>query len=352
MLCIKVIVHALRSCFRTASRAVSSVGCSRLCSSCERKLHRAFSCCITSINEACCVYNVYHQIRTQQVFSKPSNLFAVFLLTSGRKRLPIPSQDLATRPANTGAASHDVFPEHLRVDSSLNTADRIQEQLLEDGHRVWGFVVYRCTYGDEHAWETCLERIHALVQRRMGFYNALDMLDDLQLTVFDDAHEFDHASTHTVREHFKEWRKHAVPEEQGTRAELEARRGATEPDHDNMAVRYKFCIQIDESALRGIVSTKGGHTAWVNLIEADWDVEAAAAEREQDRREQEEDENFDPEDLEDCAELFREIDGCTDNNIGWMRVRFQSLIPGLYAKLRNPYALEYMYVRPPDVLTG
>jgi hypothetical protein len=269
-----------------------------------------------------------------------------------------PSQDLAARSANTGAASHVVLSEHTGVargDSFLNTADRIQDQLLEDGHRVWGFVIYRCTYGDDDAWETCLERIHTTVRRHMGFYNALDMLDDFKLTVFDDAREFDHAGAHRVREHFKGWRKHAVREEQGTHAELEARRGATDPDYDNMAVRYRFCVQIDESALRGIVSTEGGHPgsqAWVNLVEADWDPETAAAEREQDRREQEEDENFDPEDLEDCVELLPEIDGCAENNVGWMKVRYQGLIPGLYAKLRNPYALEYMYVRPPEMLTG
>lgn len=128
-----------------------------------------------------------------------------------------PSQDLAARSAYTGAASHVVLPEHTGVargDSFLNTADRIQDQLLEDGHRVWGFVIYRCTYGDDDAWETCLERIHTTVRRHMGFYNALDMLDDFKLTVFDDARESDRAGAHRLREHFNGWRKHAVHEEQ------------------------------------------------------------------------------------------------------------------------------------------
>jgi hypothetical protein len=186
----------------------------------------------------------------------------------------------------------------------------------------------------------------------MSFYNALDMLDDFKLTVFDDEPKFSQAGANTIRDHFKEWKKHAVREEQGTHAELEARRGATEPDYDILAVRYKFCVQIDESALRSIVSSDSEHPAWMNLVEVDWDAEAAAAEREQDRREQENDENFDPQDLEDCFELFPEIDGCCEKNIGWMRVRFRGLIPGLYALLGNPNALEYMYVRPPDMLTG
>lgn len=171
------------------------------------------------------------------------------------------SPDPAARSADTGAASHIVSPERTgiaRGDSFLNTAGRIQDQLLGDGHRVWGFVIYRCTYGDADAWETCLERIHTTVRRHMGFYDALEMLDDFKLTVFDDAHEFDHAGANRVREHLKGWRKRAVDEEQGTRAELEVRRGATDPNHDNMAVRYRFCVLIDESTLRGIASTEGG----------------------------------------------------------------------------------------------
>jgi hypothetical protein len=38
-----------------------------------------------------------------------------------------------------------------RGNRSSNVADRIQDQLHKDGHCVWGFVVYRCTYGDDAA---------------------------------------------------------------------------------------------------------------------------------------------------------------------------------------------------------
>jgi hypothetical protein len=34
----------------------------------------------------------------------------------------------------------------------FNHADRIERQLQEDGHRRWGFVIYRTTYGNDEEW--------------------------------------------------------------------------------------------------------------------------------------------------------------------------------------------------------
>jgi hypothetical protein len=101
-----------------------------------------------------------------------------------------------------------------RGDSSTNTADRIQDELEENGHRVWGFVIYRCTYGDDAAWEECLERLNASMRDDMQFYNGLDLLEEgsYRRTVITGA-RFDGVKTQYVREHFKEWRKQAILEE-------------------------------------------------------------------------------------------------------------------------------------------
>jgi hypothetical protein len=109
--------------------------------------------------------------------------------------------------------------------------------------------------------------------------------------VLEDASNFDGASVQLVREHFKEWGKNAVLVEQGTSEEIEARRVKPEPipiddtwpkaninmelwtrmmgdvkeaprreprlpfriassknayGHHCPAVRYTFCIQIDD----------------------------------------------------------------------------------------------------------
>ena len=54
----------------------------------------------------------------------------------------------------------------------------------------------------------------AQLERSLKFYNGLDLLDGLRITVFDDRERFDDASTLDVREHFKKWTRTAVEEEQ------------------------------------------------------------------------------------------------------------------------------------------
>jgi hypothetical protein len=113
---------------------------------------------------------------------------------------------------------------------SGNPADRIQNELDKKGHHVWGFVVYRCTYGDDAAWEKCLERLKASTRETLCYYGGLDLLEKgrFKLTVIAGA-RFDGVKTQYVREHFKEWRKKAVLEEQGSPEAIEARRKKPEP---------------------------------------------------------------------------------------------------------------------------
>ena len=75
----------------------------------------------------------------------------------------------------------------------------------KDGHRVWGFVIYRCTYGDDAAWEECLERLNASMRDDMQCYNGLDLLEEgcYKRTVIAGA-RFDWVKTQYVREHFEE----------------------------------------------------------------------------------------------------------------------------------------------------
>lgn len=274
----------------------------------------------------------------------------------------------------------------------FNTADQIQDQLHDDGHRIWGFVVYRCTYGDDAAWQSFLERIHKSARHSMEYYHGLDLLEEerFKLTVLEDKSKFDGASVQLVREHFKEWRKKAVREDQGTSDEIEARRVKPAPicnpwrqvrqevelqprvevTPDNgyagskhgygywhAAVRYRFCVHIDEAALQSIVSPEGEECygdAWVNLIEADWDLEEVLAEGEQDREQARIDhidmggtlEDFD---FEEYSEVFPEINGCVEKNVGWMRVQYKALIPEFYSYLQDPNMLEVIYYRPPEI---
>jgi hypothetical protein len=321
---------------------------------------------------------------------------------------PIPQRSVSTRPdvprpaAKSSSAARAAFSSTTtrrtipRGDSSLNTADQIEDRLREDGHLIWGFAVYRCTYRDDAAWETCLGRLNASIRKSMRFYNGLDLLneDAFRLTVFDNASELDGVGASVVRRHFREWRKGALREEQGTREEIEARRGkvisphhpdgvvgvdeesrarspaevqdvAVQPRGDDIrrpwsghgyghriaAVRYRLCVAVDEAALQSVVSAKGESRigeAWMNLIEGDWTPEDAAAQREETKIQYLEN-GLDLEDWDDEVKIFPEIDGCTEENVGWMEVCYQDLVPLLYSSLMDINAFEELYVRPPGI---
>jgi hypothetical protein len=270
------------------------------------------------------------------------------------------TRDLMYRPANSGVASGDLWDEELTQTrstvarggyGSMNPVDQIQEQLLADGHRVWGLVIYRCTYGDDAAWETCLRRLNTSIRRNMRFYCGLDLLanHNFKGTVIEDASQLDGVSTHVVRRHFREWRDKTFCEEQGSCM------GVVSPDSEDIypyysyAVRYRFCVQIDKDALQSIITCEDtGSEAWVSFIEADWDLQAILAQRAEDKIEAIES-GLDPEDFDKSIEFFPEIEGCNEENVGWMKTPFHYLIPDFYSHMRNPEMPDYLYYRPPDI---
>jgi len=211
----------------------------------------------------------------------------------------------------------------------------------------------------------------------MECYNGLGMLEEdrFKLTVIEGS-QFDGASRLLVREHFRKWRERAIHEEhkeQRTRGEIKAQRSVPDPVPDTKPredlptdsrrpwvrsgygyVRYKFCVQIEEEVLQSIVSSEGEEfvygKAWVNLIEGGWSAEAAAAEREEAKA-------YHVDMFGDLVgfddEVFPEIDGCIEENVGWMKVQYQALIPEFYIYLQYPSAShDQSYVRPPGIAYG
>ncbi|KAI8945178.1 hypothetical protein F4801DRAFT_569309 [Xylaria longipes] len=146
-------------------------------------------------------------------------------------------------------------PNTISTDS--NAADKIERHLRADGHRTWGFVVYRCTYSSDAAWESCIQRINASIQKSMDRYNGSDLFQEgcFKLTVIDDASMLDGASTQAVRRHFRQW----------------------------------------------------------------------------------------------CAPA---IEGCTDEDVGWMNVQLVGLMMDFYANVRDPNLWHVQYIRPPDIATA
>jgi hypothetical protein len=68
----------------------------------------------------------------------------------------------------------------------FNNADNIERYLQEDGHRTWGFVIYRCTYESDDDWGRFMERLRDQIRYELKLFNGLDMMDSLSVTVFED----------------------------------------------------------------------------------------------------------------------------------------------------------------------
>jgi hypothetical protein len=79
-----------------------------------------------------------------------------------------------------------------------NDADNIERYLQEDGHRTWGFVIYRCTYESDDYWGWFIGHLRDKIRHTLELCNGLDMMDSLGITVFEDRSILDGASTSVV----------------------------------------------------------------------------------------------------------------------------------------------------------
>jgi hypothetical protein len=235
---------------------------------------------------------------------------------------------------------HTTHP-HL---SKHTPADDIQHALIADGHRIWGFVVYRCTYDNDADWQLCMQRIRDYIGPSVKTSDGQDLLDErFKPTVMEDKNKFDGASTSIIRRHFRDWCVHAVDEEQGSTEEIERRRQETVPWCGSLAVRYRFCLQIDAASLKSIVEVKPD--AWVNLFRDDWKLKQAMAGQLGDDLDWDQGDFTDDED-----EAYPAIEGNTNEDVGWMMVDYRCLMPTYYSYLRDPNDWNLTYTRPPYVV--
>ncbi|RHZ45543.1 uncharacterized protein CDV56_102885 [Aspergillus thermomutatus] len=206
----------------------------------------------------------------------------------------------------------------------------IRHALQEDGHRIWGLVIYRCTYKSDADWDEFMRRLHWRIRDVLEFYQGLDLMDSLGLTVLEDRSLFDGATTSTVRNHFRQWAETAVEAEQGV--------GACQ----RRSQRYRYCIQVDEEALDSVVHKVPApweeiccnNVGYVNFIDKEWEPYGPVYyEDEYDRL------------VEDPEEP---IEGCTLHNVGWMKVHYDTVMVCKYNYMRDELAWDWEYRRPPN----
>jgi hypothetical protein len=203
--------------------------------------------------------------------------------------------------------------------------------LQQDGHRIWGPVLYRSSYKSDTDWAEFMRRLQFRTQRFLEISHPPDLVDAFRLTVLEDQSAFEGAPTSAIRSHFKHWSEAAVEDEQGPGT------------HQQGAQRYRYCVQVDEEALDTVVRKAPGPedpyalntVGYARLISKDWKL-------------------YDPamylsgvKYLEDMA---APIEGCTLHNVGWMSVPYDNLVK-VFRHLRGLHDWDYQYRRPP-VLWG
>ncbi|PVH73839.1 hypothetical protein DL98DRAFT_519703 [Cadophora sp. DSE1049] len=222
-----------------------------------------------------------------------------------------------------------------------STQDLILSELERHRHSKWGWVSYRTTYTpySNPNWEHFKHLINCesrdfLLDSYGPDPNINKKADEaLEWTFISDPSTLDGATIPELRTRFKDWTKvnfslenpHATHSLQD---HLNPRCAAMTP-------RYRFFIQVDEASLRSVIEAPRPdhcHTGEVNFVDAYWEPLP-------------EDRTANEQWVDQGLEA---IDGCTQEDVGWMKIASWMLSPDFYARIGDEEDWWRNYVRPPE----
>jgi hypothetical protein len=61
--------------------------------------------------------------------------------------------------------------------------DDVQADLRANPEKKWGFVIFRCTYGDDAAWERMISRLNTQAKSSLELENASDLFPHIDWEV-------------------------------------------------------------------------------------------------------------------------------------------------------------------------
>lgn len=225
----------------------------------------------------------------------------------------------------------------LQYWSETVETERIRDMLNYYGLTKWGFIIYRCTYGDDGAWDRFMHRLNAHKDDAL-----IDKYDDKYLAHHLDWNvqqdpSLDRATKDQVRERFRTWVATDARTEFPTSADYQDK--IHRLLHENP--RYKYCVHVDAESMQSVLdgpppTEPDLHgVSHVNLIRADYAWEAGEKESAKLRDEGEPQDEGEP-----------ELEGRTSRDVGWMRVAVQGLVPEVHETLVNDMMWAVFYVRP------
>lgn len=213
----------------------------------------------------------------------------------------------------------------MRSDPYSHIIDKMQITRFQ----AWGFVVYRCTYSDDAAWQRYMNEMKKQIQRDLE-EEGLDelLLQYLQYTVIEDPN-LEGASKNDVRKRFRKWVASLTSDEIGV--------DPGEAKKWNIA-RFSHCVYVDQKCL----DTLAVYEAWRDggenglrpyIVCALIDVNCTVAGKGQNG--------------------FPEIEGCKRQDPGWMYLSLHC-IPTLYNEVSISGSVKghEFCVRPPRIYPG
>jgi hypothetical protein len=182
---------------------------------------------------------------------------------------------------------------------STSAHSAIRDILSITSQDRWGWVIYRCTYADDETWARFRAGVEAHSREDIAQSDAPEIADRLEWTWVEDAASLDEISTSTLREKFRTW------------AVNEVERQHYDASDD---VRFRYFVKIDQEVLQSFADTlssdglRWSPNAFIKFVDGDWEPSPAIAKQEEDEDEFGGEEEFEP------------IEGCTEKNVGWMRI--------------------------------
>lgn len=202
------------------------------------------------------------------------------------------------------------------------------DDLRELRHDKWGWVFYRCTYADEDGWARFKQIIDERSRERIAESDTPELANSLEWTFVENRAELNGASTDQLRARFKEWASEAI--------KTEHPRATPVPGGTLCIPRYNYFIQVDEDVLRSVVyepEEDMWEKGYVKLVQASWRSLIEALEEYKDE------------------DLHEPIDGCPEEDVGWMKISTPSVGVSLYDALWGfPHIWYAFYLRPPDTV--
>ncbi|KAF9879531.1 hypothetical protein CkaCkLH20_03074 [Colletotrichum karsti] len=212
--------------------------------------------------------------------------------------------------------------------------------MIRTGYHKWGFVIYRCAYGDDDLWNRYMAQLKENIHSELVRAERAEILEKyLQWDVIEDRDSLDNASKADVRRHFAGWVSEHIANQpcESVKTPLIAERIA----------RFRYCLYVDQKCLDTLEQFQNSEGDFVGqiaqysrppmvivLVDSQWTPSRKGVPKK--------DRGFPP------------IEGTDKRNVGWLYTRALDLT-SFYDELSQNYGVvdfDDFYARPPIISPG